>query len=53
MGHALIGPPGFPSSVAVAGGAGPVIAAIFLIFAIFGLGGWVFTREAPRVAENL
>jgi ABC-2 type transport system permease protein len=31
----------------------PPIISIFLIFAIFGTGLWVFTREAPRVAEHL
>ena len=33
--------------------AGPLMFAILLIFATFGVGWWFFTREAPRVAENL
>jgi ABC-2 type transport system permease protein len=52
MGHALIGGPHFPSAVA-RGGVGPVALALALIFGAFALGGWVFAREAPRVAEHL
>ena len=52
MGHAMIGGPELPSAVAGAG-LPTVLASIALIFVIFGLGAWVFTREAPRVAENL
>jgi hypothetical protein len=44
--------PSLLSATAVAGVA-PVIVAIGLIFAAFGVGWGVFTREAPRVAENL
>jgi ABC-2 type transport system permease protein len=50
-GHAFIAP-SLPSATTVAGVA-PVIAAIALIFAVFVIGWWFFTREAPRVAENL
>jgi ABC-2 type transport system permease protein len=53
MGHAFIDPAAFHPATSVAGGIGPVIAAIALIPAIFALGWWVFTHEAPRVAENL
>lgn len=53
MGHALIGGPKFPSAATVAGGYGSVMIALALIPAVFVLGWWVFTREAPRVAENL
>jgi ABC-2 type transport system permease protein len=52
MGHALIGGPEFPSAVK-AGGVASVLAASALIVAAFVVGGWFFTREAPRVAENL
>jgi ABC-2 type transport system permease protein len=52
MGHALIGGPEFPSAVR-AGGILSVLAASALIPAVFVVGGWFFTREAPRVAENL
>jgi len=41
-----------PSATAVAG-VGPVIIAIILIVVVFATGWWFFTREAPRVAENL
>jgi ABC-2 type transport system permease protein len=53
MGHALIGGRKFPSAATVAGGYGPVIVALAIIPATFALGWWFFTREAPRVAENL
>ncbi len=52
MGHAVIGGGHFPSAVG-AGGALSVTIALAMIPAVFGLGWWVFTREAPRVAENL
>jgi ABC-2 type transport system permease protein len=52
MGHAFIGGPSFPSAPAV-GGWEPTIAAGAIILATFGAGWWFFTREAPRVAENL
>ncbi len=48
----MIGGPELPSAVTAAG-LPTVLASIALIFVIFGLGAWVFTREAPRVAENL
>jgi ABC-2 type transport system permease protein len=50
-GHAFISPT-LPSATRVAG-VWPVIVAIALIFAVFTIGWWFFTREAPRVAENL
>jgi ABC-2 type transport system permease protein len=52
MGHALIGGSHFPSAVQAGGGLSVAIA-VALIPALFGLGWWVFAREAPRVAENL
>jgi ABC-2 type transport system permease protein len=52
MGHAFIGAPELPSAL-TAGGAASVAIALALIPALFVLGLWVFTREAPRVAENL
>jgi ABC-2 type transport system permease protein len=55
MGHAFIDPHdpvNFPPAATAAGW--PVaILAVALIPGIFALGWWVFTREAPRVAENL
>jgi ABC-2 type transport system permease protein len=53
MGHAFIDPHHYPGAATVANGWVPVIAAIAIILAVFALGWWVFTREAPRVAENL
>lgn len=50
-GHAFISP-SLPSATKVAG-VWPVIIAIALIFGVFTIGWWFFTREAPRVAENL
>jgi ABC-2 type transport system permease protein len=53
MGHAFIDPAGYPAAATMAGGWGPVIAAIAIILGVFVLGAWVFAHEAPRVAENL
>jgi ABC-2 type transport system permease protein len=53
MGHAFIGGPYFPGAPTAAHGWLPVIIALAIIPAVFALGWWVFTREAPRVAENL
>jgi ABC-2 type transport system permease protein len=65
MGHALIGyvhvspafvpkyGPTFTDAASAAGGYARLAIPILLIPAVFALGWWVFTREAPRVAENL
>jgi ABC-2 type transport system permease protein len=69
MGHAFVHPPlvlmtlqaGHPqvlvqtmkSAPVSAGGAAHFAIAVAIIPAVFALGWWVFTREAPRVAENL
>jgi ABC-2 type transport system permease protein len=53
MGHAFIDPIAYPGAATAANGWPPVIGAIAIIAAVFALGWWVFTREAPRVAENL
>lgn len=52
MGHAFIRDPYFPSAAHAAGGLHLAIA-LALIPAVFAAGWLVFTREAPRVAENL
>lgn len=66
MGHAVIGhvpltgaaaasygPEAFPSASAAAGGFVYLLPAIAILLGLFGLGWWVFIREAPRVAEHL
>jgi ABC-2 type transport system permease protein len=53
MGHAFVDPAGYPTATAAAGGPLPVVVAIAIILGVFALGWRVFTREAPRVAENL
>jgi ABC-2 type transport system permease protein len=52
MGHAFVSASGYHSAFTLAG---PVTFGIglALIPGIFALGWWFFTREAPRVAENL
>ena len=51
--HAFIAAPELRSAPAAAGGAARFVIALAIIPAVFALGWWVFTREAPRVAENL
>jgi ABC-2 type transport system permease protein len=53
-GHVFIGhnPKHFPTALA-AGGATSMIIALAIIPGVFVLGWWFFTREAPRVAEEL
>jgi len=53
MGHALIDPAGYPSAAAAAHSHLSPLVAVALIPCVFALGWWVFTREAPRVAEEL
>jgi ABC-2 type transport system permease protein len=53
MGHSFIDPNGYPTAVGAAGAVWPVVLALAIIPGVFALGWWVFTREAPRVAENL
>ncbi len=53
MGHCFIDPSGYPTATGAAHAVWPVVLALALIPGIFALGWWVFTREAPRVAENL
>ncbi len=52
MGHAVIGGREYPAPFSI-GGAVPVLIALLLIPALFVLGWWFFTREAPLVAELL
>jgi ABC-2 type transport system permease protein len=50
--HALIDPTA-PSAAEACGGTLNLMVPIALILGIFGLGFWVFNREAPRIAEEL
>lgn len=60
MGYALIGPshpaggtPAWQPAAYYAGSGWRVLLSLGIIVGIFVLGWWLFTREAPRVAENL
>jgi ABC-2 type transport system permease protein len=53
VGHAFVDPTHLRSAAAAAGGGVRLIVPVAIIFGVFALGWWVFTREAPRVAENL
>ena len=52
MRHAFIDPDA-PSAAELAGGAPWLLVPIALSALILGLGLWVFTRQAPRIAERL
>jgi ABC-2 type transport system permease protein len=53
MGHAFVDPAKLPSAPTAAGGYVNPAIALAMIPTLFALGWWVFTREAPRVAEDL
>jgi len=50
--HAVIDP-GAPSAADVAGGAEWLLIPFAVVVLAVALGTWVFSREAPRIAENL
>jgi ABC-2 type transport system permease protein len=50
--HAVVDPLA-PSAAAAIGGAERLLIPLAIVGAIFALGFWVFSREAPRIAENL
>ena len=50
--HAVIDP-GAPSAAAVIGGAGWLLIPLAVVLGVFAVGAWVFSRAAPRIAENL
>jgi ABC-2 type transport system permease protein len=50
--HAVIDPEA-PSAAAAIGGAELLVFPLAIVAAVFVIGLWVFTREAPRIAENL
>jgi ABC-2 type transport system permease protein len=52
MRKALIDPSA-PSAATYVGGPARLLFPIAIVFGIFVLGYWVFSREAPRIAENL
>jgi ABC-2 type transport system permease protein len=53
LGHAFVDPHYYHSAITTAGGPWPVVGAAAITVGIFVLGWWVFTREAPRIAEEL
>jgi ABC-2 type transport system permease protein len=52
MRHAVVDPTA-PDVAAAIGGAYRLLLPLALIFGVFGLGLWLFHREAPRIAEHL
>jgi len=50
--HALIDPSA-PTAADAIGGTARLLIPLFVVAAVFALGFWVFTREAPRIAEEL
>jgi len=52
MRHAVLDPSASSAATTIGGGARLLIP-FGLIVAVFALGLWAFTREAPRIAENL
>jgi ABC-2 type transport system permease protein len=52
MRHALIDAEA-PTAAAAIGGSVRLLIPLAIVAAVFVLGLWVFTREAPRIAENL
>lgn len=52
MRHALIDP-GAPTAAEAIGGGARLLIPLAVTVALFGLGAWVFAREAPRIAEDL
>jgi ABC-2 type transport system permease protein len=52
MRHALVDPSA-PTAMTVLGGWQWLIVPVGIVVLLFALGWWVFTREAPRIAENL
>jgi ABC-2 type transport system permease protein len=45
--------PSAPSAAAAIGGTARLLIPLFLVVGVLVLGAWVFTREAPRIAEEL
>ena len=52
VGHAFVDPAG-PTAAEAAGGTARLLIPLAIIAATFALGLWFFSREAPRIAENL
>ena len=52
MRHAVIDPSA-PTAAEAIGGAVRLLIPLAVIAVVFGLGAWVFAREAPRIAEDL
>jgi ABC-2 type transport system permease protein len=52
-GRYLLIDPSAPSAAAAIGGTARLLIPLFLVVGVLVLGAWVFTREAPRIAEEL
>jgi ABC-2 type transport system permease protein len=52
-GHAFVDARGYPTAAAAAGGTARLLIPLAIIAAMFALGLWSFSREAPRIAEHL
>ena len=50
--HAVVDP-GAPTAAELIGGAGWLLVPLAITALVLALGGWFFSREAPRIAENL
>lgn len=50
--HAVVDPSA-PTAAALIGGSARLLIPLGIIVGVFALGAWVFSREAPRIAENL
>ena len=50
--HAVVDPTA-PTAAALIGGSTLLLVPLAIVVGMFALGAWVFSREAPRIAENL
>jgi ABC-2 type transport system permease protein len=50
--HAVVDPSA-PTAAALIGGSARLLVPLAIVVGVFALGAWVFSRNAPRIAENL